>query len=329
MKILITGGLGYIGSHTTVELIKEGYETVIVDDLSNSHLSVLEGIQNITGIRPEFYQNDLKDYENLLKVFKKENVDGVIHFAGFKAVGESVEKPLKYYENNIFSTINILKAMAQQNVNQIVFSSSATVYGEKNEPPFHESMPVNATNPYGQTKKQIEEMLFDYEKAMGGAISVLRYFNPIGAHESGFIGEKPQGYPNNLMPFVLDVAKKKRDKLNVFGDDYDTPDGTGLRDYIHVVDLARGHVHALKFLNDNSGFHIHNLGTGTPHSVLDVIQTFEKANGISIPYKIVNRRPGDIAASFANPSKAKKDLSWAPKYSLNDMCKHAWQFMDK
>lgn len=328
MAVLITGGAGYIGSHTTIEVLNAGYEVVIVDNLSNSSEIVLERVEEITGKKVKFYKLDLLDEENVEKVFKENKIEAAIHFAGLKAVGESVEKPLEYYHNNLTSTLVLLKLMKKYDVKNFVFSSSATVYGDSKEVPFKESSPLqHATNPYGNTKAIIEDILRDlYKSDNTWNIAILRYFNPIGAHESGKIGENPKGIPNNLMPYITKVAVGKLEKLRIFGDDYDTPDGTGVRDYIHVVDLAKGHVKALDKLNTNSGLVTYNLGTGNGVSVLDMVKAFSKACGKEIPYEIVARRPGDIATCYADATKANEELGWKAEKNLDDMCADSWNW---
>ena len=329
MKILVTGGTGYIGSHTAVELIESGNEVVIVDNLSNSKEDVLDKIKKITGVKPKFYKEDVCNKEALDKIFDKEKVDAVIHFAGLKAVGESVSKPLLYYRNNIDSTLSLLEIMKKHDVKKIVFSSSATVYGKPKSLPIKEDFPLSTTNPYGTTKLFIEHILQDlYVSDNSWSIVILRYFNPIGAHKSGLIGENPNGIPNNLMPYIVKVATKELPKLMVFGDDYDTPDGTGVRDYIHVVDLALGHLKALNKIND-PGVHIYNLGTGNGISVLELVNTFKKVNKIDVPYEIAPRRSGDIASCYADPSKAFKELGWKANYGVEDMCKDSYNFVNK
>ena len=328
MAVLITGGAGYIGSHTTIEVLNAGYEVVIVDNLSNSSEIVLDRVEEITGKKVKFYKLDLLDEENVEKVFKENKIEAAIHFAGLKAVGESVEKPLEYYHNNLTSTLVLLKLMKKYDVKNFVFSSSATVYGDSKEVPFKESSPLqHATNPYGNTKAIIEDILRDlYKSDNTWNIAILRYFNPIGAHESGKIGENPKGIPNNLMPYITKVAVGKLEKLRIFGDDYDTPDGTGVRDYIHVVDLAKGHVKALDKLNTNSGLVTYNLGTGNGVSVLDMVKAFSKACGKDIPYEIVARRPGDIATCYADATKANEELGWKAEKYLDDMCADSWNW---
>ena len=330
MNILITGGAGYIGSHTAIELINAGYEVVIVDNLCNSSAVVLDRIQEITGKSVKFYEIDTRDSKKLRVVFEENKIDAVIHFAALKAVGESVEKPLEYYDNNLTNTITVLKLMKEFGVDKFVFSSSATVYGNPETCPIREDFPLSTTNPYGTTKLMIEDMLRDICKANKDFnVAILRYFNPIGAHESGLIGEEPHGIPNNLMPYITKVAIGQLKQLSVFGNDYDTHDGTGVRDYIHVVDLANGHVKALEKLNQKPGLVTYNLGTGTGYSVLDLVKAFEKASGVEIPYKIVERRAGDIAMCYADPTKAQKELGWVAKYDVNKMCQDSWNWQSK
>lgn len=329
-KVLLTGGLGYIGSHTAVEMINAGYEVVILDDLSNSKESVSKRIEKITGIKPVIYIGDACDKDVLRKVFSETGVSSVVHFAGFKAVGESVKMPEKYYRNNLDSTLSLLEVMKEYNVNNFIFSSSATVYGDASEPPFTEEMPVgNCTNPYGWTKYMNEVILKDSAKANPELkVVLLRYFNPIGAHKSGLIGEEPQGIPNNLMPYIQQVASGVRDHLSVYGNDYDTIDGTGVRDYIHVVDLAKGHVKALDYLmkDGTNGTSVFNLGTGEGTSVLQAVNAFEKANGVKIPYEIAPRREGDIATCYADCSKAERTLGWKAELTFEDACLDAWNW---
>ena len=330
MKILLTGGTGYIGSHTAIELIKRGYEVEIMDNLFNSKITVLNEIEKITGVKPKFYKVDLLDKEGLNKLFSEGNYDIVIHFAGLKAVGESVEKPLKYYENNVGGTINLLEVMSKYNVKKIVFSSSATVYGEQAETEMTEEMQtgVGITNPYGETKHIIEEMLKDVAEAdKDFEVTILRYFNPVGAHESGLIGEDPNDIPNNLMPIIMKVSTGEIAELSVYGDDYDTVDGTGMRDYIHVVDLAEGHVAAIEHMKP--GVLIYNLGTGKATSVLEMISAFEKESGKKLPYKVVGRRPGDLAMIFANPEKAFKELGWKTKLTIEDAMRDTINYLNK
>ena len=330
MSILVTGGAGYIGSHTVVELIKLGKEVVIVDNLSNSSILVLDRIEEITGKRPTFYELDVADKAALRSVFEKESIEAAIHFAGYKAVGESVEKPVMYYENNIMSTLALVEVMAEFGVKKIVFSSSATVYGLNNPSPLVENMPTSATNPYGYTKVMLEQILRDLEVSdKEWSVALLRYFNPIGAHESGLIGEDPAGIPNNLMPFIAQVAVGKRAELSVFGNDYDTVDGTGVRDYIHVVDLALGHIKALEKISDTTGVYTYNLGSGQGTSVLEVVQAFEKVNGVPVPYKIVDRRLGAVATCYANADKALAELNWKTEKTIEDMCRDTWNWQSK
>ncbi len=329
MSILVTGGTGYIGSHTVVELLKRGKDVVIVDNLVNSSIDVLDKIKDITGKEAKFYKVDILDKEALSKVFEENKITEVIHFAGLKAVGESVQKPLEYYHNNITGTFILLDVMRAHNCKKIVFSSSATVYGSREVPKLVETMGRGeTTNPYGTTKAMIERILEDlYVADKTWDIVILRYFNPIGAHESGLIGDNPNGIPNNLMPYIQKVATRELKELSVFGNDYDTKDGTGVRDYIHVVDLALGHIKALEKLEkEPSGVYVYNLGSGTGYSVLDIIQAFEKANNIEIPYKIVKRRAGDVAICFSDPTKAKEELNWWTEKTLEDMCKDSWNF---
>ena len=331
MNILITGATGFIASHTIVELQKENHNIIGVDNLSNSSKSVLDNIKKITGHDIDFYECDIRDTDKLKSFLSKYKIDCCIHFAGLKAVGESVAKPVEYYDNNIGGTISLLKVLHDVDCKNIIFSSSATVYGTPAFVPITEDCPKGiCTNPYGWTKHMIEQILIDTQNANRDMnIVILRYFNPIGAHPSGLIGEKPNGIPNNLMPYITQVACGRREKLFVYGNDYDTPDGTGVRDYIHVVDLARGHVRALTAIEKNCGIDIFNLGTGHGYSVLDVIKTFERVNNIKIPYEIVARRPGDIASCYANPEKAEKVLGWRAEYSLDDMCRDSWNYQQK
>ncbi len=327
-KILVTGGTGYIGSHTCVELIDRGYEVVIFDNLYNSKEDVLDRIEKITGVRPAFYKADLRDKESMRPVFEENKFDAVIHFAGLKAVGESVEKPLLYYENNIAGTIKLCELMNEYGCKRIIFSSSATVYGDPAQIPITEECPKGqCTNPYGWTKSMLEQILSDIWKADNEwSVVLLRYFNPIGAHESGLLGESPNGIPNNLMPYIMQVAVGKLPELGVFGNDYDTPDGTGVRDYIHVVDLAKGHVNAVEKVVGTNEVNVYNLGTGNGYSVLDIVKAFEEANNIKIPYQIKPRRAGDIATCYADPAKAKKELGWEAQYDLKKMCEDSWHF---
>lgn len=328
MKILVTGGAGYIGSHTCVDLLENDYEVVIVDNLYNSNEKAVERIAEITGKKPAFYEVDLLDKEALDDVFAKENVDAVIHFAGLKAVGESVEKPIEYYHNNITGTLHLVDCMRNHNVKNIIFSSSATVYGDPAFIPITEECPKGSpTNPYGWTKWMLEQILTDLHTADNSwNVILLRYFNPIGAHKSGLIGEDPKGIPNNLVPYVSQVAVGKRECLGVFGDDYKTHDGTGVRDYVHVVDLADGHVKALEKIKENCGVKIYNLGMGKGSSVLDVVHAYEKACGKKIPYEIKPRRAGDLDELYSKCDKAEKELHWTAKYDLDDMCADSWKW---
>lgn len=331
MKILLTGGAGYIGSHTAVELYNAGHEVVIVDNLVNSKEEVIKRIDEISGKQTPFIKADVRDHAAMDAVFKSHKIDAVIHFAGLKAVGESVAKPLEYYENNMNATFVLLDVMRQNGCKNIIFSSSATVYGDPAIIPITEECPKgHCTNPYGQTKSMLEEVLMDVQKAdPEWNVVLLRYFNPIGAHKSGLIGENPNGIPNNLMPYITQTAIGIRKELGVFGNDYDTPDGTGVRDYIHVVDLATGHVAALQAIERNCGIAIYNLGTGHGYSVLDVVKAFEKANNLKVPYVIKPRRPGDIATCYCNPAKAKAELGWEAQYGIEDMCRDSWNFQSK
>ncbi|MFL2100920.1 UDP-glucose 4-epimerase GalE [Desemzia sp. FAM 23991] len=329
MSILVTGGAGYIGSHTVVELLNANYEVVIVDDYSNSKPEVLNRIKELTGKGFKFYEANILDKEALEPVFKENDIEAVIHFAGYKAVGESVAEPLKYYHNNLTGTFVLCELMAQYNVKKIVFSSSATVYGMNNVSPLTEDLPLSTTNPYGTTKMMIEQILQDvYAADHSWSIALLRYFNPIGAHESGRIGEDPNGIPNNLMPYITQVAVGKRDHLSVFGADYDTPDGTGVRDYIHVVDLAKGHLKAVKKVLETEQIEAYNLGTGVGYSVLDVVNNFEKATGQKVPYETVERRPGDIGTCYSDATKAAAELDWKAELSLEDMCRDSWKWQN-
>ena len=328
MKILVTGGAGYIGSHTCTELLENNYEVVVIDNFSNSKKSVIESIEKITGKKVYLYEGDVQDKELLEKIFKEHKIDAVIHFAGFKAVGESVKKPLMYYHNNLESTINLLEVMNEFNVKKIVFSSSATVYGKPKELPIKEDFPLSTTNPYGTTKLMIEMILNDlYKSDDSWSIAILRYFNPIGAHESGLIGENPNDIPNNLMPYIMKVATKELDHLNVFGNDYDTHDGTGVRDYIHVVDLAKGHIKAIEKIFKGSGCDAYNLGTGKGYSVLDIVNAFSKVNNVEIPYVITERRAGDIDACYADPSKAERLLNFKTTKTLEEMCRDSYNYI--
>lgn len=328
--ILVTGGTGYIGSHTCVELLKNGYEVVIIDNLSNSSNDVVDRIKKITNKDLKFYFGDVSDKELLRRIFTENKIDAVIHFAGYKAVGESVKLPLKYYDNNLYSTICLCEVMKEFSCKKIVFSSSATVYGIPKTLPIKEDEALSTTNPYGTTKLMIEQILKDlYVSDNEFSIAVLRYFNPTGADKSGLIGENPNGIPNNLMPYIVKVALNKLEILSVFGSDYDTPDGTGVRDYIHVVDLARGHIKAIEHVMKQTGIDYYNLGTGVGYSVLDIIKTFEKVNNVKVNYKIVDRRPGDIASSYADVTKSYKELGFKTIYTLEDMCKDAYNFAIK
>jgi len=332
MAILLPGGAGYIGSHTAVELLNAGKEIVIVDNFSNSKPEVLDKIKQITGKDFKFYELDYLDRQALEKVFEENQIEAVINFAGFKAVGESVQKPIEYYTNNITGALTVLDVMRKYNCKKFIFSSSATVYGEPERIPLTEECRTGGTtNPYGTTKLFIEQILKDiYQSDNEWDICILRYFNPVGSHESGLIGEEPQGIPNNLMPYIVRVANGQLKELSVFGNDYDTPDGTGVRDYIHVVDLAKGHLKALeKIEKEGKGLYIYNLGTGTGYSVLDMVKAFEKATGQKVPYKIVGRRAGDIATCYAETKKAKEELGWIAEKSLEDMCRDSWNYITK
>lgn len=330
MGILVTGGTGYIGSHTVVELLEKGEEVIIVDNLCNSSIDVLDKIEMITGKRPTFYEIDLLDKEKLEFVFKEHQIESVIHFAGLKAVGESVKIPLTYYHNNITGTINLCELMEKYECRNLVFSSSATVYGMNNTAPFKETMPLSTTNPYGATKLMIEDILRDlYVANHDWHIVLLRYFNPIGAHESGLLGENPKGIPNNLLPYVMQVAIGKLECLSVYGDDYDTKDGTGVRDYIHVVDLAKGHLSALEYARKHEGAEAINLGTGNGYSVLEVVKAFEEASHKHVNYRIAPRRDGDIATCYADASKAKELLNWEAKKTIDEMCADSYRFIEK
>lgn len=331
MAILVTGGAGFIGSHTVVELQNAGYDVVVLDNLSNSSEKSLDRVQQITGKPVKFYRADILDREGLNEIFENEKIDSCIHFAGLKAVGESVAKPWEYYENNIAGTLTLVDVMRKHGVKNIIFSSSATVYGDPAIIPITEKCPKGqCTNPYGWTKSMLEQILSDIQKAdPEWNVVLLRYFNPIGAHKSGLIGENPNGIPNNLMPYVTQVAVGKLKELGVFGNDYDTPDGTGVRDYIHVVDLARGHVKAVEKLKDNSGLNVYNLGTGKGYSVLDIVKNFEEATGVKIPYSIKPRRAGDVAACYSDASKAKEELGWEAEFGIKEMCADSWNFQQK
>ena len=336
MKILVTGGTGFIGSHTVVELLNAGYEVAIADNLYNSKALVVDRIEEITGKRPAFYEADVLDRDAMIELFEAEEdtgapIEAVIHFAGYKAVGESTKKPIEYYHNNIESTLTLCDVMRSHNCRKIVFSSSATVYGDPAFVPITEECPLGeTTNPYGATKSMQERILTDiWRSDHNWQVMLLRYFNPIGAHESGLIGEDPKGIPNNLLPYVAQVASGKLEKVHVFGDDYDTPDGTGVRDYIHVVDLAKGHVKAIEGMETLSGVNIFNLGTGTGYSVLDIVRAFDKACGKELPYVIDPRRPGDVAKCYSDPSKAERLLGWKAEKNIEDMCRDAWNWQSK
>ena len=328
MRILVTGGTGYIGSHTCVELLNEGHEVVIIDNLSNSKVEVVSYIEKITDKKVVFYENDVCDKSALKEIFKNNKIDAIIHFAGFKAVGESVANPLMYYKNNIISTLNLLEVAEEFNVKKIAFSSSATVYGKPESLPIKEDFPLSTTNPYGTTKLMIEWILKDlYKSDNSWSIAILRYFNPIGAHKSGLIGEDPNGIPNNLMPYIIKVATGELECLGVFGNDYDTKDGTGVRDYIQVVDLAKGHVKAVEKIMNDTGCDAYNLGTGNGFSVLELVETFKKVNNIDVKYKIMDRRPGDIDACYADPTYAKEKLNWEATKDINEMCQDAYNYI--
>ena len=331
MKVLVTGGLGFIGSHTVVELLDSGYDVVVIDNMSNSNKDVIDKINKITGKTIDFYENDVCDLNALEKIFSTHKIDAVIHFAGYKAVGESVAKPIMYYENNLLSTLHLCKKMLEHDCYKMIFSSSATVYGDPKVLPITEECKVGGTtNPYGTSKLMNERILEDIHKSNPKFTPIiLRYFNPIGAHKSGLIGENPNGIPNNLMPYIVRVASKELEILSVFGNDYDTPDGTGVRDYIHVVDLAKGHIKALEKANNSEGIYYYNLGTGKGYSVLDLVKTFEKVNGIRVPYKIAPRRAGDIAVCYADPSKALKELGWKAELGIEDMMKDSYNYILK
>lgn len=327
MAVLVTGGTGYIGSHTVIQLIESGSEVIIVDNLSNSDKIVLDRIQEITGVNPKFYEKDLTNINGIDLIFKENQIDSVIHFAALKAVGESVEKPLEYYSNNLIGTINLLQIMRKYQVNKFVFSSSATVYGNPESCPITEDFPLSTTNPYGATKLMIEDVLRDICRAEPNFnVGILRYFNPVGAHKSGRIGEDPNGIPNNLMPYITKVTIGQLEQLSVFGNDYDTHDGTGVRDYIHVLDLAAGHLKVLEKLTTNCGLVTYNLGTGNGYSVLDLVKAFEEASGKEIPYQFVERRPGDIGMCYADPTKAENELGWKTKYGIKEMCEDSWRW---
>jgi UDP-glucose 4-epimerase len=327
MRVLVTGGMGYIGSHTCVQMIEAGMTPVIVDNLYNSKETVLARIEALTGVMPAFFQGDIRDRAFLEKVLSENDIDAVIHFAGLKAVGESVVKPLEYYDNNVHGTLVLVEAMRTAGVNSLIFSSSATVYGDPASVPITENFPTSATNPYGRSKLMVEECLTDIQLAYPEmSITLLRYFNPVGSHKSGTMGEDPQGIPNNLMPFISQVAVGRREFLSVFGDDYPTVDGTGVRDYIHVVDLADGHLAALNYKGSEAGLHIYNLGTGNGSSVIQMVDAFSKASGVEVAYKVAPRRPGDIAECWADPAKAKAELHWEAKLSVEDMTTDTWRW---
>ena len=328
-NIFITGGLGYIGSHTCVVLLEAGFQVSIIDNLSNSNPGVLDRIESITGVRPVFYQGDIRDRPLLDEIFPSQSFDAVIHFAGLKAVGESVEKPVDYYDNNVNGSLSLLIAMKKVQIESLVFSSSATVYGDPNSVPITEDFPCSATNPYGASKLMVENILADLAVAEPGwSIARLRYFNPVGAHEGGSIGEDPKGVPSNLMPYIAQVASGRRNKLQVFGGDYPTPDGSGVRDYIHVMDLAEGHLAALRYCQNNNGLLTVNLGTGQGISVIQMIETFERITGQKVPFEIVGRRPGDIAQCWADPTLAQQMLGWSTRRSIEDMCTDTWRWQD-
>ncbi|MBY5945723.1 UDP-glucose 4-epimerase GalE [Photobacterium rosenbergii] len=331
MKVLVTGGMGYIGSHTCVQMIEAGLEPIILDNLCNSKEAVLERVETLTGAKPTFYQGDIRDREILDQVFSEHEISSVIHFAGLKAVGESVEKPLEYYDNNVHGTLMLVDAMKHAGVNSLVFSSSATVYGDPEEIPIKETTTTGqVTNPYGRSKYMVEECLRDIQVAAPEmSITLLRYFNPVGAHPSGIMGEDPQGIPNNLMPFIAQVAVGRREYLSVFGNDYPTPDGTGIRDYIHVMDLADGHIAALRAVGEKAGLHIFNLGTGKGSSVLEMVDAFSKACGHDVAYKICPRRPGDIAECWADPAKAREVLGWEAKFDVTAMAADTWRWQSE
>lgn len=327
MSIFVTGGIGFIGSHTVVKLIEDKQDVIIIDNLSNAKIDIVDKIEKITEVYPKFYEGDIRDEELLDKIFQENEIECVIHFAGLKAVGESVKIPIEYYDNNVAGTVTLLKVMQKNNCRNMVFSSSATVYGVSNPAPFHEDMPLSTINPYGATKLMIEDMLRDVARSDATfSIALLRYFNPIGAHESGLIGENPNGIPNNLLPYIAKVATKEIKELQVFGDDYDTIDGTGVRDYIHVEDLARGHLHAMKYVLTHKGIEPFNLGTGTGNSVLQVVKAYEKASQREIAYQVVERREGDIPSCYADTTKAKELLGWEAMYNLQKMCEDGWRF---
>ncbi|RJX75523.1 UDP-glucose 4-epimerase GalE [Vibrio sinensis] len=327
MNVLVTGGMGYIGSHTCIQMINAGMTPVIFDNLYNSKSTVLERIEAVSGVKPTFIQGDIRDKAAVVKALSENSIQAVIHFAGLKAVGESVEKPLEYYDNNVHGTLVLVDAMREVGVKSLVFSSSATVYGDPQSVPITESFPTSATNPYGRSKLMVEECLGDFHKANPDwSITLLRYFNPVGSHPTGLLGEDPQGIPNNLMPFVSQVAVGRREFLSVFGNDYPTKDGTGVRDYIHVMDLSDGHIAALNRVGEKPGLHVYNLGTGNGYSVLDMVKAFEQASGQSVPYQIVERRAGDIAECWADPAKALAELGWSASRTLDEMTSDTWRW---
>ncbi|MCS0400630.1 UDP-glucose 4-epimerase GalE [Vibrio diabolicus] len=327
MKVLVTGGMGYIGSHTCIQMIEAGMTPVILDNLYNSKSTVLDRIEKVSGVKPTFIQADIRDKSTMVEVLKSNDIEAVIHFAGLKAVGESVAKPLEYYDNNVNGTLVLVDAMREAGVKSLVFSSSATVYGDPASVPITEDFPTSATNPYGRSKLMVEECLTDFQKANPDwSITLLRYFNPVGSHPTGELGEDPQGIPNNLMPFVSQVAVGRREFLSVFGSDYPTKDGTGVRDYIHVMDLSDGHVAALEKVGNKAGLHVYNLGTGNGYSVLEMVKAFETASGKNVPYQLVERRPGDIAECWADPSKAMNELGWKASRTLEEMTGDTWRW---
>lgn len=327
MKILVTGGAGYIGSHTCVQLIEKGWQPVILDSLVNSKVSVIDRIEQITGHRPPFVQGDVRDADLLGKLLSEHSIEAVIHFAGLKAVGESVAQPLRYYDNNVHGSVVLMQAMQQCGVKTLVFSSSATVYGHSSAPPWNEQVPTSPANPYGRSKLMVDQVMADWAAADAtGSMTSLRYFNPVGAHPSGLMGEDPQGTPNNLMPYLAQVAVGRRDALQIYGNDYDTPDGTGVRDYIHVTDLAQGHIAALAYAHGRAGHHVFNLGSGQGYSVLDLLKAFGRACGRDLPFKMAPRRPGDVAAYWADPRHASAYLGWHAQKSIDDMCQDTWRW---
>ncbi|MGL4225506.1 UDP-glucose 4-epimerase GalE [Vibrio misgurnus] len=327
MKVLVTGGMGYIGSHTCIQMIQAGMTPVILDNLYNSKATVLARIEQVTGVRPQFVLGDVRDQTLLVEVMQQQQIEAVIHFAGLKAVGESVQKPLEYYDNNVHGSLVLVAAMREAGVKSLIFSSSATVYGDPASVPITESFPTSATNPYGRSKLMVEECLNDFQQANPDwSITLLRYFNPVGSHPSGLLGEDPQGIPNNLMPFVAQVAVGRREHLSVFGSDYPTKDGTGVRDYIHVMDLADGHIAALQKVGTQAGLHIYNLGTGKGYSVLEMVKAFETAAGRAVPYQLVERRAGDIAECWADPTKAAQQLGWQATRTLDEMTQDTWRW---